>query len=579
MKRYRQILLVILLLVFSIVPVHAENSEPADTEIFEINELYAGEISEQELSRCSETAEITGEKAELLNSGIAEFDNIKDASVMMRQQLKARAETFTFLYHISKEVYDGSTEAFRTLTRTLWDEALEHTGVPDEGDYLKWQWSNWKASRTTEEDETSCAITITYTVTYFTTAEQEAETDAAIHAILNSFALPENITDHDRIEQIYDWVTTHILYVNDGTTYCHSCHSAVIAGESVCQGYALTFYRLALSLGIDCRLIGGTVGTENHGWNIVWLDGMYYNVDPTWDGMYKEGAKQWFLKGMDNFTSRVRWGSDRRYDYDSPEFHAKYPTNSADYDRTRIVAIHRFTAAMYEKCLGRAAEKGGLYNWSGLLYYGRKTAADVVIGFFHSPEFRRKGVNDSTFIEICYQVFLDRASDASGKKNWMDRLKEGCSRDYVLRGFLRSAEFFRICQTAQVTRGDIALTEARDRYPKISAFVSRLYTKALNRAFDVYGLNDWVRNIAARKVTAKQAAVTGFLTSQEFLNRNLSNTEYIKVLYRVFMDREGEAAGIRYWNAQLASGKTRKNIAESFADSAEFAAILRSFGI
>lgn len=577
-RRFSRILPLILALVFSVVPVSAEQAEEPDTDVFEVNELYIGELSEEQLSEAAENGHADGEKAASVSGGLPEYDTVKDASAMMRQRLKERADTFSFVYHISKDSYDSSAEAFRTLTRTLWDEALEHTGVPDEGDYLKWQWGSWNASRKTEEEADSYAVAITYNVTYFTTAEQEAETDAAIESILDSFALPEYITDHDRIEQIYDWVTTHITYVNDGTLYCHSCHSAVVSGQSVCQGYALAFYRLALSLGIDCRLIGGTVGSENHGWNIVYLDGMYYNVDPTWDGMYREGAKLWFLKGSENFTSRVRWGADRRYDYDSPEFHAKYPTDAEDYDRTAINAIHQFIHAMYVNCLGREPEKDGYYNWSGYLWSG-KTAADVVNGFFRSPEFAMKNTDDDAFTEICYRVFLDRASDPAGKQNWMKALAEGCSRDYVLRGFLLSDEFLDICRKARITRGDIVLSEPRDRYPKISAFVSRLYTEALDRKFDPAGLNDWVRYIASKTISAKDAAANGFLSSPEFLVKELSDTEYIRTLYRVFMDREGEDAGIRYWEAKLAAGMSRQKAAEGFADSAEFAAILRTFGI
>ena len=577
-KRFSQILSVVFALVFSMVSVHAEEPENVDTDVFEINELYAGEIPEEELTRSPEKKRDDGEKAGRINGGLQEFYHAEDASAMMRQRLKERAETFSFLYHISKEDYDSSAEAFRDLTRMLWDEALEHTGVPDEGDYLKWQWGNWRASRTTEEEPSSYAVAITYTVTYFTTAEQEAETDAAIDSILDSFAMPANITQHDKIEQIYDWVTTHISYVNDGTLYCHSCHSAVVSGQSVCQGYALAFYRLALSLGIDCRLIGGTVGTENHGWNIVYLDGWYYNVDPTWDGMYREGAKLWFLKGSKNFTSRVRWGSDRRYDYDSPEFHAKYPTDEEDYDRTKINAIHQFIQAMYENCLGREPEKDGYYNWSGYLWNG-KTAADVVNGFFRSAEFQNRNTDDDAFTEICYRVFLNRPSDPAGKNSWMKAMADGCSRNYVLRGFLRSDEFLSICQKAQISRGDIVLTEPRDKYPNISAFVSRLYTKALNRSFDPAGLNDWVRHIASKTITAREAAVNGFLNSPEFRQRKLSDTEYIRTLYRVFMDREGEEAGVRYWEKKLAGGMTRQKAAEGFADSAEFAEILNTFGI
>ena len=42
-------------------------------------------------------------------------------------------------------------------------------------------------------------------------------------------------------------------------------------------------YRLLLTAGIDCRFIGGLSRNEAHSWNIVKLNGKYYNIDATWD--------------------------------------------------------------------------------------------------------------------------------------------------------------------------------------------------------------------------------------------------------------------------------------------------------
>ena len=577
MKKTWILFLTVLSCALFILPVQAEKPEEEVT-VFEINELYRGVIPEKQL-RFHARTEPDGEKEAAGISSDAVFDSVKEAGSYLRQAMVSRSETSVFTYRISADAYDNTTEAFRTLTRAVFDEALEHTGNPHEGDYLKWQWSNWKASRTTQETEDGYEITVTYTLTYFTDAAQEAETDEAIRGILASFALPENITQYGKIEQIYDWATTHITYTDDGTTHCHSCHAAVIDGAAVCQGYALTVYRLAMEMGVSARLIPGTASGENHGWNIIELDGRYYNLDATWDGMYREGGRNWFLKGSGNFEGHVRWGADRRYDYDSEAFHAAWPMDVSDYDASRLLSVRRFVGGFYEKCLSRTGEKKGLLNWSGLLYFGRGNAADVVLGFFHSPEFVRRNVSDSVFADICYRVFLGREPDASGKKNWTDHLAQGLSRDWVLKGFLNSKEFKGICASLSVEKGEIVLHEARDCRPMITGFVSRLYTQALNRRYDIYGLNDWVSRIASGSVSPKEAALTGFLSSAEFAKRNLNNTEYIKVLYRVFMDREGEADGIRYWNDQLLAGKTRRAVAEGFADSREFAEIRKKFGV
>ena len=63
-------------------------------------------------------------------------------------------------------------------------------------------------------------------------------------------------------------------------------------------------------------------------------------------------------------------------------------------------------------------------------------------GFFNSPEFLNKGLNDEQYVEVLYQTFFDRASDAAGKADWLDRMhNQGYSREAVLNGFCGSQEF------------------------------------------------------------------------------------------------------------------------------------------
>ena len=58
-------------------------------------------------------------------------------------------------------------------------------------------------------------------------------------------------------------------------------YSALVNGKSVCAGYARAFQYLMQQLGIPCYYCTGYTG-EDHAWNIVNIDGDYYNVDVTW---------------------------------------------------------------------------------------------------------------------------------------------------------------------------------------------------------------------------------------------------------------------------------------------------------
>lgn len=115
-------------------------------------------------------------------------------------------------------------------------------------------------------------------------------------------------------------------------------------------------------------------------------------------------------------------------------------------------------------------------------------------------------------------------------------------------------------------------------YNNTQAYVARIYTKALGRKAEPAGLNYWVGEINAKRRTPVQVAEE-FFFAPEFVNKKLSNTEYVKVLYRTFMGREYDKGGLDYWVARLNKGESRKSVLEAFAGCPEFQKIVKSFGL
>ena len=248
-----------------------------------------------------------------------------------------------------------------------------------------------------------------------------------------------------------------------------------------------------------------------------------------------------------------------------------------------LTPTEAFVTRLYQECLDREPDAGGLAGWSSKLDNGTKSAAEVVYGFFMSTEFSNKNVSDADFVEKCYKTMMNRASDAGGKAGWVKKLENGLSRTYVLRGFVASTEFYNICKQYGVTQGTITLSQWRDKNPEITAFVARLYTKALNRKFDVNGLNSWTSKILSVSVYDTYGEVIntakGFLNSTEFANRKTSNTEYAKVLYRTILNREPSTSEATSWASKLNKGTaTRSSMLEAFVFSAEFKNYMKGLG-
>lgn len=244
----------------------------------------------------------------------------------------------------------------------------------------------------------------------------------------------------------------------------------------------------------------------------------------------------------------------------------------------RLVLDRQFVQRLYEKVFQRDADPAGLNDWSNKLYNGTTTGATTAWNFFFSPEFLNKNTSNEQYVDLLYQALFDRNADESGKANWVNMLNNGMSRAYVLKGFTDSAEFNQLCSAYAIKQGTVTTTENRDKNPQVTAFVSRLYTIALDRPADVDGLNDWTGKLLGKKQTPKQVA-SGFVFSQEMTNRNLSNKEFVTMLYRTMMDREPDEAGLNDWVTRLQSGTSRQSVYNGFADSTEFDNIVRAYGL
>ena len=90
---------------------------------------------------------------------------------------------------------------------------------------------------------------------------------------------------------VHDMLCKNITYVID-SDYNQSVYSSLVNGKTVCAGYSRAFQYIMLKLGINVCYVSGDANNgkavDRHSWNIVKLDGNYYNVDVTWDDLDNE---------------------------------------------------------------------------------------------------------------------------------------------------------------------------------------------------------------------------------------------------------------------------------------------------
>lgn len=236
---------------------------------------------------------------------------------LIRDCLLKRKETITIT--MNGETYSKLTREDVVEMATNIDEK----NTSKDGDYLLYSLRAWSSVwRTTGLGYIESA-TLTLGFSYHTTLKQEKKLDAKIKSVLDSLKL-EGKSDYSKVKAVHDYIIKRVSYDFSGEKY--SAYNALIDKSSVCQGYASLAYRMFLEAGIDCRIIGAS----NHVWNIVKVDGKWYNIDLTWDDPNKSTGPQvkydYFLKNSADFKDHAGYNTIM-----TKEFTAKYPIAKNSY--------------------------------------------------------------------------------------------------------------------------------------------------------------------------------------------------------------------------------------------------------
>lgn len=265
---------------------------------------------------------------------IVYYTSIKAAASHLRDGIIDRADKISI--GVSNAVYEQLKTMPSGAFKELFYAAYAHDPEePRGGDYIRYTYGGWSASGTA----TTSGVKMEYTIQYYTTAEEEALVDAKVDELTEQWSAMD-LTDYEQVCAIYDYITEHVVYDDEGAAaynqavaddtltmdHCKifTAYGALINGTSVCQGYTNLFYRLALEMGLDARNVK-SIPAENHVWNIAALDGLYYNLDATWDAGEKDNGYRYFLKNMEDFVNHTR-----NAEYDAA-FDEAYPMAETSY--------------------------------------------------------------------------------------------------------------------------------------------------------------------------------------------------------------------------------------------------------
>ena len=172
--------------------------------------------------------------------------------------------------------------------------------------------------------------------------------------------------------------------------------------------------------------------------DVAFVDILYRTL---FDRAGDEGGTSYWLEqlGAGKLRDMVVWGFLRA---------GEFKTLSDSFGVTALSAadesaygVKAFTERFYTVVLGRHPDQAGFDSWVSGLSAQTLSGGDLAKAFFLSAEYVAQGTSDSNFVDTAYQAFFGRAADAAGNQGWLDVLSAGESREYVLNGFIGSAEF------------------------------------------------------------------------------------------------------------------------------------------
>jgi len=167
----------------------------------------------------------------------------------------------------------------------------------------------WSGNR--DSKEALLTVRLKYSYSPGKVADLREEMRRIIDVLMYS-APPEPV---DAVTYFHDWIALHTEYATyiaeaDGAFrqdygYGLNINGVFLRGSAICEGYSKAFKLLCDRAGIPCEIIFGVADGENHSWNYVRLDGIWYLVDCTWNSPVSDEKiirHDYFLKGSQSIV-------------------------------------------------------------------------------------------------------------------------------------------------------------------------------------------------------------------------------------------------------------------------------------
>ncbi len=192
-------------------------------------------------------------------------------------------------------------------------------------------------------------------------------------------------TDYYKALLVNDYICDNVEYWYENgkasrSDYAHCIAGPVLYRKGVCEAYAKLYQIMLNYLGVNCLYVIGNGNSSAHAWNLVKLDGKYYNVDTTWnDGyhtnIYMAVGTSYFYRNHTPFTPAIT--ASTLHMYTLPAISANDYTNEKQF---------RSQSASYTKMLSNVRQTNATYTSVTIDWDVPYNADGVQVSYYNSTD-------------------------------------------------------------------------------------------------------------------------------------------------------------------------------------------------
>lgn len=109
--------------------------------------------------------------------------------------------------------------------------------------------------------------------------EMQKAIDKEVQRVLDG--MTPGMTEYDKVKYFYDYLASSVVY-DESTENCRDIYGVFVDKKAICGGYSKAFSHLCDKVGIETATVTGDADGEAHMWNMVKIDGQWYNIDITY---------------------------------------------------------------------------------------------------------------------------------------------------------------------------------------------------------------------------------------------------------------------------------------------------------